>query len=73
MANIKEIADELCSLTQKEANELAAVMKDEYGIEASSISYEIEQRREEERKAVMASSPKQYGIKLLKTKKYGKY
>ena len=34
MADIKAIAEELVNLTVKEVNELATVLKDEYGIEA---------------------------------------
>lgn len=33
MADIKALAEELVNLTVKEVNELAAVLKDEYGIE----------------------------------------
>ena len=33
MADIKAIAEELVNLTVKEVNELATVLKDEYGIE----------------------------------------
>ena len=44
MADIKAIAEELVNLTVKEVNELATVLKDEYGIEpaaaaAGSIPY----------------------------------
>ena len=33
MADIKAIAEELVNLTVKEVNELATILKDEYGIE----------------------------------------
>ena len=33
MADIKAIAEELVNLTVKEVNELATVLKDEYGIQ----------------------------------------
>ena len=36
MADIKAIAEELVNLTVKEVNELATVLKDEYGIEPLS-------------------------------------
>ena len=40
MADIKAIAEELVNLTVKEVNELATVLKDEYGIEpAAAIPY----------------------------------
>ena len=35
MADIKAIAEELVNLTVKEVNELATVLKDEYGIAVS--------------------------------------
>ena len=35
MADIKAIAEELVNLTVKEVNELATVLKDEYGIRTS--------------------------------------
>ena len=38
MADIKSIAEELVSLTVKEVNELAAVLKDEYGIEPAAAA-----------------------------------
>ena len=37
MADIKAIAEELVNLTVKEVNELATVLKDEYGIEPSPL------------------------------------
>ena len=36
MADIKKIAEELVNLTVKEVNELATILKDEYGIEPQS-------------------------------------
>ena len=38
MADIKAIAEELVNLTVKEVNELAAVLKDEYGIEPAAAA-----------------------------------
>jgi len=38
MADIKSIAEELVNLTVKEVNELAAVLKDEYGIEPAAAA-----------------------------------
>ena len=38
MADIKKIADELVNLTVKEVNELATILKDEYGIEPQSCA-----------------------------------
>lgn len=38
MANVKELADQLVNLTVKEVNELASVLKDEYGIEPAAAA-----------------------------------
>ena len=38
MADIKAIAEELVNLTVKEVNELAQVLKDEYGIEPAAAA-----------------------------------
>ena len=38
MADIKAIAEELVNLTVKEVNELATVLKDEYGIEPAAAA-----------------------------------
>lgn len=38
MADIKALADQLVNLTVKEVNELAAVLKDEYGIEPAAAA-----------------------------------
>ena len=38
MADIKAIAEELVNLTVKEVNELATVLKDEYGIAAAAVA-----------------------------------
>ena len=41
MADIKAIAEELLNLTVKEVNELATVLKDEYGIEPASAAVAV--------------------------------
>ncbi|MCI6201496.1 MAG: 50S ribosomal protein L7/L12 [Paraprevotella sp.] len=41
MADIKAIADELVNLTVKEVNELATVLKDEYGIEPAAAAVAV--------------------------------
>lgn len=41
MADIKAIAEELVNLTVKEVNELAAVLKDEYGIEPAAAAVAV--------------------------------
>ena len=38
MADIKAIAEELVNLTVKEVNELAEVLKEEYGIEPAAAA-----------------------------------
>ena len=39
MADIKAIAEELVNLTVKEVNELATVLKDEYGISRREVFF----------------------------------
>ena len=41
MANIKAIAEELVNLTVKEVNELATILKDEYGIEPAAAAVAV--------------------------------
>ena len=41
MADVKAIAEELVNLTVKEVNELATVLKDEYGIEPAAAAVAI--------------------------------
>ncbi len=38
MADLKKLAEELVNLTVKEVNELAAILKDEYGIEPAAAA-----------------------------------
>lgn len=38
MADLKAIADQLVSLTVKEVNELAAILKEEHGIEPAAVA-----------------------------------
>ena len=38
MADLKQIADQLVNLTVKEVNELAKILKDEYGIEPAAAT-----------------------------------
>ena len=46
MADLKAIAEELVNLTVKEVNELATILKDEYGIEpaAAKDSFDVVQK-----------------------------
>ena len=37
MADVKKLAEELVNLTVKEVNELATILKEEYGIEPLSL------------------------------------
>ena len=41
MADIKALAEELVNLTVKEVNELAQVLKDEYGIEPAAAAVAV--------------------------------
>ena len=41
MADIKAIAEELVNLTVKEVNELATILKDEYGIEPAAAAVTV--------------------------------
>lgn len=38
MANVKEIAEQLVNLTVKEVNELASILKDDYGIQPAAVA-----------------------------------
>lgn len=41
MAELKEFAEQLVNLTVKEVNELAAILKDEYGIEPAAAAVAV--------------------------------
>ena len=41
MADVKKLAEELVNLTVKEVNELAAVLKEEYGIEPAAAAVAV--------------------------------
>ena len=41
MANLQEFAEQLVNLTVKEVNELAAILKDEYGIEPAAAAVAV--------------------------------
>ena len=41
MANLKEFAEQLVNLTVKEVNELATILKDEYGIEPAAAAVAV--------------------------------
>ena len=41
MADLKEFAEQLVNLTVKEVNELANILKDEYGIEPSATAVAV--------------------------------
>ena len=41
MADIKSIADQLVNLTVKEVNELAEILKEEYGIEPAAAAVAV--------------------------------
>jgi len=41
MADLKKFAEELVNLTVKEANELATILKEEYGIEPAAAAVAV--------------------------------
>lgn len=41
MANLKELADQLVNLTVKDVNELAVILKNEYGIEPAAAAVAV--------------------------------
>jgi large subunit ribosomal protein L7/L12 len=41
MSNLKELAEKLVNLTVKDANELAKILKDEYGIEPAAAAVAV--------------------------------
>ena len=41
MADLKQFAEQLVNLTVKEVNDLATILKDEYGIEPAAAAYMI--------------------------------
>lgn len=41
MADLKQLAEDLVSLTVKDVNELAAILKDEYGIEPAAAAVAV--------------------------------
>jgi large subunit ribosomal protein L7/L12 len=43
MADLKAFAEQLVNLTVKEVNELAAILKDEYGIEPAAAAVAVTQ------------------------------
>ena len=42
MADLKEFAEQLVNLTVKEVNELADILKDEYGIEPAAAAVAVD-------------------------------
>ena len=49
MADLKAFAEQLVNLTVKEVNELAQILKDEYGIEPAAAAVAVAARSEERR------------------------
>jgi ribosomal protein L7/L12 len=71
MADIRSIAEELVKMNVREVQEIASVMKDEYGIEPAAQVYRMKEqtRMAEDAKLFRDTSPKQYGISLLYRKR----
>ena len=64
MSDIKKIAEALVKLSTTEAQEMATVLKHEYGIEAAIDKVKIQSTLDH-----TIISPKDYGIKLLNKRK----
>lgn len=66
MANIQQIAESLVDMTTAEVNEIATVLRDEYGIEAKAYSMEDNVRRASRGDTM---SPREYGMSIRKRNK----
>ena len=69
MADIKAIAEELVNLTVKEVNELATVLKDEYGIEPAAAAVAVAGPAAEEEKSEFNVVLAEVGANKLKVVK----
>lgn len=76
MADIKKLAEELVNLTVKEVSELAAILKDEYGIEPAAAAVAVaaapaaaEAAAEKTTWTVMLSSAGQAKVGVIKVVK----
>ena len=71
MADIKSIAEELVKMNLREVQEIAMVMKDDYGIEPAAQIYHLkgQARIAEDAKLFHETPPKKYGISLLNRKR----
>ena len=71
MADIKSIAEELVRMNPKEVQEIAMVMKDDYGIEPAARPYSMKPKVDVrvDSEIYRESSPKQYGTSLLNRKR----
>lgn len=69
MADIKSILEDLAVLPPGDIQEIAMILKDEYGIEASERHNHQEGAVTVEVKKNCPTSPKQYGISLLNRKR----
>ncbi len=68
MADIKAILEDLAVLPPRDIQEIAMILKDEYGNEASERYNHQESAVTAELKELCPTSPKQYGISLLNKK-----
>ena len=66
MADIKAIAEELVNLTVKEVNELATILKDEYGIEPAGGAAAAEEKTAFDVVLKSAGSAKLQVVKAVK-------
>ena len=58
MADVKKLAEELVNLTVKEVNELATVLKEEYGIEPAAAAVAVAGLSLGDAKALVDGAPK---------------
>ncbi len=54
MADLKDFAEQLVNLTVKEVNDLATILKDEYGIEPAAAAVQLLDQQQVELKQQMS-------------------
>ena len=69
MADIKKLAEELVNLTVKEVNELANVLKEEYGIEPAAAAVAVAAAAEKTSFDVILKSAGQAKLQVVKVVK----
>ena len=69
MADIKKLAEELVNLTVKEVNELAGVLKEEYGIEPAAAAVAVAAAAEKTSFDVILANAGQAKLQVVKAVK----